>query len=85
MSKHFFNNRKINGWAVEMWGWGGGGWLGLGMRGGACSMGAQWKDQRDDFVLVTVFNQYTRVFTQCGWMMQAKQTRAEVSEEKKIV
>lgn len=27
---------------------------------------------------LTVFNQYTRVFTETGWMMQAKQTSAEV-------
>lgn len=57
-------------------------WKGaLGLRGG-CSMGAQRKDQRDESVLLTVLNQYTRVFTPSGWMMQAKQTRAEVSEVK---
>lgn len=62
------------------WKWGAGEWGGV--RGRACSMGAQWKDQRDEFVLLTVLNQYTRVFTQSGWMMQAKQTRAQVSEVK---
>lgn len=57
--------------------------LGAGREGGAeCSMGAQRKDQRDESVLLTVLNQYTRVFTASGWMMQAKQTRAEVSEVK---
>lgn len=78
MSKHFSNNRKINGRPVE-------GGVGAGGRkggGAGCSMGAQRKDQRDESVLLTVLNQYTRVFTPSGWMMQAKQTRAEVSEVK---
>lgn len=79
MSKHFSNNRKINGRPVEG-GVGAGGWRGEGL--GGCSMGAQWKDQRDESVLLTVLNQYTHVFTPSGWMMQEKQTQAEVSEVK---